>query len=404
MGDVKRNSESPRPGSTSALGRLNRQRVIQALQGSGGLTQAEISRSADLAPATVSKIVRELTQQGIVTVHSPDESRTRHYVTLARTAGIVAGADLGHRYLTVALADLNHTILGRFSERFEHELDAKPALERTRAAIDKLCAEAAESRTHLRHVGLGLPSPIDILTGQVGAMSILPGWVGINAAELASEVLGVPVSVDNDANLGALAESRHGAGQGTASFAYLKLGDGVGAGIVLEGKLFRGPRGTAGEIGHTTVDEYGKVCRCGNRGCLETLVNARAIVRALEDRFEVEPSIADVIRMARGGDPGCRRVLEDTGRLLGLATANLCNVINPDKIVIGGQLAQAEELITAPLREAIQRFGIPSAVRSVDVSVSALGPDLHVRGAIDLALDHVLDENGLRDLATASGT
>jgi predicted NBD/HSP70 family sugar kinase len=236
-------------------------------------------------------------------------------------------------------------------------------------------------------VGAGLPAPIDSRTRQLGAPSLLPGWVGLHIDDYLSEALGTPVVVENDANLGALAEHLWGAGRGLDSVAYLKLSEGVGAGLVLGGALFRGGlAGTAGEIGHTTVDEYGAVCRCGNRGCLETLVAARAVVRLLEPVLGPGLGIADVVDRARQGDAGCRRVLADTGRHVGVAVANLCNLLNPERVVIGGELAVAGELLLGPMREVVGRYGIPSAVATSEIVLGTLGADAHVLGAIALVL------------------
>jgi predicted NBD/HSP70 family sugar kinase len=169
--------------------------------------------------------------------------------------------------------------------------------------------------------------------------------------------------------------------------AYLKLSEGVGAGLILDGQLFHGGRaGTAGEIGHTTVDEYGAVCRCGNRGCLETLVAARAVTSLLEPVRGAELTIAEVVDRAEHGDAACRRVLGDTGRQTGVALANLCNLLNPERVVIGGELALAGELLLEPMRELVRRYAIPSAVATLDLVLGSLGPNAHVLGAVALAL------------------
>ena len=176
-------------------------------------------------------------------------------------------------------------------------------------------------------------------------------------------------------------------GRGYDNMAYLKLSEGVGAGLVLDGKLFHGGRaGTAGEIGHTTVDEYGAVCRCGNRGCLETLVAARAVTGLLEPVRGADLTITDVVERAERGDAACRRVLADTGRQTGVALANLCNLLNPERVVIGGELAIAGELLLAPMREIVGRYAIPSAVSTLDIVLGSLGPNAHVLGAVALAL------------------
>ena len=250
----------------------------------------------------------------------------------------------------------------------------------------ELLDEIGEQPAAIVGAGMGLPAPIDLRTGKVGAPSIMPGWVGVDAVRLASERLDIPVVVDNDANLGAVAELYWGAARGLSDIAYVKLSEGVGAGLVLGGQVVRGRDGTAGEIGHITTDEFGQVCRCGNRGCVETVVAARRVVELLEPMLGQELTIADVVRRAREGNNSCVRVLADTGRQAGIAIANLCNVFNPELILIGGELAVAGEFLLAPMREMVRRCGIPSATTDLPIILAELGPRASVMGAVAVAL------------------
>ena len=263
---------------------------------------------------------------------------------------------------------------------------ARQTLFRAAQLIDQVLSSAAIDQSEVIGVGLGLPAPIDSGTGKVGAPMILPGWQGVQAADLASDVLGRPVVVDNDANLGALAETLQGAAQGTRSVAYIKISGGVGAGLVMDGQIFRGPDGTAGEIGHASLDEYGALCRCGNRGCLETLVRTPVLLRLLEPTHGSDLSVARMVALAHDGDTACRRLIIDAGRQVGLAAANMCNLLNPERIVLGGELSQAADLLIEPMRDVISRHGIPSAARRVDIVPAALGSRSQVLGAVALAL------------------
>jgi predicted NBD/HSP70 family sugar kinase len=173
--------------------------------------------------------------------------------------------------------------------------------------------------------------------------------------------------------------------QGISTAVLIKASYGVGAGLIIGGELFRGSAGTAGEIGHITIDEDGPVCRCGNRGCLDTFVGSQAVLSAL--RASHGPlTLKDVIHRALEGDPGCRRVLEDSGRHIGVAVASVVNLINPEVVCLGGQVARVGELILEPMREAIERCAIPSAAASVEVVTSSLSTDdADVLGALALA-------------------
>ncbi len=385
---VEPNSRRPSPGSPTSLKEANQERLLEALRFAGTMTQAELARFTGLAPSTVSNIVRELTASGLLRV-SPTVShgRTAQAVRLSRGAGVLVAADFGHRHLTVAIADLAYEVLGL--ERIELDWNHRvhDGLAEVDRMVDALLASLGIGRELVVGAGMGLPAPIDVRTGQVGAPSQLPGWVGVDAAALAAERLGVPVRVDNDANLGALAEDRWGAGRGARNLAYLKLSDGVGAGLVIRGELYQGSVGTAGEIGHATMNEFGALCRCGNRGCLETMVATSALLAQLAPHHGDELSIADVVRLARSGDVACRRVLEDAGHHVGVAVANLCNVFNPDRIIVGGELAQAEELVTDAVRRAVHRQGIPSAAQAVELVTAELGARSQLLGALVIASD-----------------
>ena len=374
-----------RPGSQSALKTANQQRLLDLLLTNGELTQAEIARRSGLAPATVSNIVRELVDQGVL-VGTEMSRRRGRVVRLARSSGVAVGVDFGYRHITAAVADLSHTILATRRVALEVGYDARGAVKRARQLVDEVLDEAGTGWDDVVGVGAGLPSPIDSRTRKLGAPSLLPDWEGLDVDEFISRTVGRDVAVENDANLGALAEHSWGAGRGYDNMAYLKLSEGVGAGLILDGKLFHGGRaGTAGEIGHTTVDEYGAVCRCGNRGCLETLVAARSVVGLLEP-VRGDLSVAAVVERAEHGDAACRRVLADTGRQTGVALANLCNLLNPERVIIGGELALAGELLLEPMREIVRRYAIPSAVSTLDLVLGSLGPNAHVLGAVALAL------------------
>lgn len=360
---------------------------MRVLQTSGELTQAEIARRTGLAPATVSNLVRELTAAGMLEVADVENPGQRgRAVKLTRSAGLAVGIDFGHRHLTVAVADMAHEVLAEQRVELGTGHRAEDGVTRAGELLDAALAELQCDRGDVRAVGMGLPAPVETATHQVGGPSILPGWVGVDAAALASEQLAMPVYVDNDANLGVLAEHMWGAGRGTSELAYIKLSDGVGAGLVLDGRLYRGRAGTAGEIGHMTLDEFGPVCRCGNRGCLETLVASHVVVGLLESSRGPGLTIADIVAMAEAGDPACARVLADTGRNVGIAAASLCNLLNPERLLIGGELALAGELLLEPLRAALRRYAIPSAVRTLDVRIAALGARAQVLGAVALGL------------------
>lgn len=380
------------PGSQSSLHRANLERVVRAVRMAGSLTQAEIARSTGLSAATVSNIVRELREGGTVEVTPTSAGgRRARSVSLSGDAGIVIGVDFGHTHLRVAVGNLAHQVLAEESEPLDVDASSAYGFGRAEELVERLIEATGIGRQKVIGVGLGVPGPIDVVTGTLGSTSILPGWTGINPREEMAGRLGVPVYVDNDANLGALGELVWGSGRGVKDLAYIKVASGVGAGLVIDGQIYRGPGGTAGEIGHITLDESGPVCRCGNRGCLETFTAARYVLPLLRSSHGRDLTMERVVQLAREGDPGCRRVIADVGRHIGSGVANLCNLLNPSRVVLGGDLAEAGELVLAPIRESVSRYAIPSAARQLSVLPGALGGRAEVLGALALVLSEMGD-------------
>ncbi|BAG18328.1 ROK family protein [Streptomyces griseus] len=392
------------PGSQTSLHRANLERVVRAVRMAGSLTQAEIARSTGLSAATVSNIVRELKDGGTVEVTPTSAGgRRARSVSLSGDAGIVIGVDFGHTHLRVAVGNLAHQVLAEESEPLDVDASSAEGFDRAEVLVKRLIEATGIGPDKVIGIGLGVPGPIDVESGTLGSTSILPGWTGINPSEELSGRLGVPVYVDNDANLGALGELVWGSGRGVKDLAYIKVASGVGAGLVIDGTIYRGPGGTAGEIGHITLDESGPVCRCGNRGCLETFTAARYVLPLLQPSHGPGLTMERVVQLAREGDPGCRRVIGDVGRHIGSGVANLCNLLNPSRVVLGGSLAEAGELVLGPIRDSVSRYAIPSAARQLSVLPGALGGRAEVLGALALVLSEMGDSTLLEStLPTAT--
>ncbi|MFD9808536.1 ROK family protein [[Kitasatospora] papulosa] len=391
------------PGSQTSLHRANLERVVRAVRMAGSLTQAEIARSTGLSAATVSNIVRELKDGGTVEVTPTSAGgRRARSVSLSGDAGIVIGVDFGHTHLRVAVGNLAHQVLAEESEPLDVDASSAEGFGRAEQLVNRLIETTGISPEKVIGVGLGVPGPIDVESGTLGSTSILPGWTGINPSQELAGRLGVPVYVDNDANLGALGELVWGSGRGVRDLAYIKVASGVGAGLVIDGHIYRGPGGTAGEIGHITLDESGPVCRCGNRGCLETFTAARYVLPLLKPSHGSDLTMERMVQLAREGDPGCRRVIGDVGRHIGSGVANLCNLLNPSRVVLGGSLAEAGELVLAPIRDSVSRYAIPSAARQLSVLPGALGGRAEVLGALALVLSEMGDSTLLESTLPAA--
>jgi predicted NBD/HSP70 family sugar kinase len=379
-------------GSLRSLRELNRRRVVEELLARGVASRAEIARRTGLSRSTVSSLVNDLLETGLVSERvdaalsglPSQPGRPPVLIALDHSAGAAVGIDFGHSHLAVAVSDLAHSVLAEDWREMDVDHEAREGLDAAAGMVEEVLGGAGVDRSRVLGVGMGLPGPISNVTGTVGSTAILPGWVGVDAAAEMSERLGLPVQVDNDANLGALGEVVWGAGRGADEVAYIKAASGIGAGLVIGARLHHGATGTAGEIGHTAVREGGAICRCGNRGCLETLVSTTVIVQSLSSGRAEPLSIEQVIELAAAGDAPAQRVIGEAGRQIGVAVANLCNVFNPRRVIVGGDLSAAGELLLEPLNESVRRYAVPGA--EVDVVCGELGRRAELMGALALVL------------------
>ncbi|MFW6774124.1 ROK family protein [Nocardioides sp. CPCC 205120] len=379
----------PSPGSTSTLRTANQRRVLDVLRAAATpgdepvLTQADLARATGLAPATVSNIIRDLGAVGLVATE-PGSGRRGTVVRLAASAGLVAGVDFGHSHVAVALGDLTGRLVRERRQRLSPTHPYGEGLALATSLLDELLAEEGTDRSMLRSVTTGLPAPINQRV--VASAAILPGWVGVDALAVCEAAFGVPVCVENDANLGALAEHRLGVGRGRDSSVFVKISSGIGAGIVIDNRLFHGSGGAAGEIGHLTLDERGPVCRCGSRGCLEAYASVSSVLAMMDDQLP-GATLDDVVAAAHAGNLSAQRSLEDAGRHLGWGLASVVNLLNPAVIVVGGDIARAGDLLLESVRRELRRH-VLDAVATTPVELSELEERASLVGAVLLAAEN----------------
>jgi len=365
------------------------------LQNHGALTRAELVRRSGISRATVSGVVAALLEEGFIHEVPPPSGgrdgrvgRPSALLTLDPSSGAAVGIDVDHDCLRVVVADLSHTVLAEAERPLDIDHDADTAMALAADLMHLVVAEAALEPSQILGVGMALAGPLDRATGRPNPSSISPSWVGVDAAQEMRRHVGHIVHIDNDANLGALAESMWGAGRGASDAAYVKVDTGVGAALILGGQIYRGAVGTAGEIGHSTIAEDGPVCRCGNRGCLERFVGTPALLESLRGSHG-DLSVHDLLRLAAAGDSGCRRVIGDAGRLIGVQIANLCNLLNPRRVIIGGSLSAAGDILLDPIRASLDRCALPMAAATAEVVVGELGDRATVLGALSLVFRQV---------------
>jgi predicted NBD/HSP70 family sugar kinase len=386
---------SEAPGSLEALRHLNRARVLDALRRRGGASRVEIVRDTGLSRTTVSSLVSALLREGIVVERREEESalsdrsrgRPAIRLTLNPSAGGALGIDFGHADVRVGVADLASTLLA--DARRELDVDHHPA-EAMAAATElatMLLDRVGLARERVLGAGVAVSAPLHGISHRVASRSIFPGWVDVDVQGELEAHLGMPVVVGNDANLGALAESTFGAGRDVDDLLYVMLGVGVGAGLIIGGRIYEGANGTAGELGHVVATPDGMMCRCGNRGCLETVAGAQAITHALLHSHDRPLTIEEVLSLADAGDAAARRVLGDAGRMVGTAVAGLCSVLDPSLIIIGGDVAAAGEVLLEGIRESISRGTTPATGGSYRVIAGELGARAETLGAIALVMN-----------------
>ena len=379
-------------GSLSSLRQLNRLRIVDFLRVNGTASRAELSRRTGLSRSTVSTLVTDLQRRGIV-VEQPGQfagegqpGRPAALLQLDPSAGAAIGVDFDHDLVRVAVSDLSRIVLAEATVRFDVDHDAVGALDLAGDLVDQLLAEVGIGPDRVIGTGMALAGPIDHKRAALHKSTVLPGWVDIDAGVELERRVGTTVYVDNDANLGALAEVTLGAGRNARFAAYIQIGSGVGAGMVVDGRPYRGARGTAGEIGHVVVDPQGPLCRCGNRGCLETVASTGALVGLINASRGKQLTVQEMIEEALNGDAGCRRAITDAGQVVGRVVAGLVNLFSPEMVVIGGDLGEAGDLLLDPLREAVRRDALPAAAAELKVVAGELGERANLLGALALVL------------------
>ncbi|MFH1006534.1 MAG: ROK family protein [Candidatus Latescibacterota bacterium] len=307
------------------------------------------------------------------------------------------GVDLGGHSIKLAVVDETGKIRLREATPTYAGKGKDTSLAQIVRSVQALLAQARAVCDELVGIGIGAPGLIDVESGTVRVSPNFPGWVDVPLRKILEDVTELPARIGNDANMVAMGENAFGAGKEFQHFICATLGTGIGGAIVIDGKVVTGADGTAGEIGHTTVYPDGPLCNCGNHGCLERLVGIKYIVERALSKLErgsyesLLPRMVDgqldrltpklIAQAAEQGDLLAQDVFEETGTILGIAFANLVNILNPEAIVLGGGVSNAGELIFAPIRETIQRRAMSVPRATVQVVPATLGHDAGMIGA-----------------------
>lgn len=377
------------PGSLVALRQNNRRRVLEVIRSRGAVSRSEIARVTGLSTTTVANLAVELLEQTVIVERPRSRSaggggRPATILSPHPTAGGGLGIHLAHDHVRIGLTDLAGTVIAERVTELDVDHQPKPTLAyAARVGLD-LITSAGLALESIAGLGVAVSAPVPGATQALESGLILPDWRGIDVAGELSASTGLRVDVGNDANLGAIAEHRFGAARGVDDFVYVMLSDGVGAGLFLDGRLYTGATGGAGELGHVTVTPGGFICRCGNRGCLETLAGAHWLTSALAHTHGPATTVVDIVGAAEQGDPGARRVLADAGRAVASALTGICTVLDPALVVIGGKAGVAGGPLLDAIRDTLADGITPLRRNPIPVVPGELGEQAEMLGAIAL--------------------
>jgi glucokinase-like ROK family protein len=368
-------------------------------------TRGDLVALTGMARSTVAQRVEALIAQQLVYEAEEGPStggRPPRTFVFNQAAGVVLAADLGATHARIAMTDLAGDVLAEHAADLEIASGPEKVLAWLRGAFDQLLDESGRTRADVRGVGVGVPGPVEFVTGRPVNPPIMPGWDNHPVSDELGDHYDAPVLVDNDVNIMALGE-HWSAWPYAEHLLYVKVGTGIGCGIVAGGEIHRGAEGAAGDIGHIRVtSDESVVCRCGNVGCLEAVAGGRAIAGQLRELGADVESGRDVVAQVRAGNPEAVRLVREAGRTLGDVLASVVNFFNPAVIVMGGDVAEAHEQLLAGVREVVYQRSLPLATRHLRVVRSSLGDRAGVTGAAVMVIEHVLSPEAVdRALAAA---
>lgn len=362
-----------------------------------GISRAGLADKMGLTRAAVTVIIHDLISNGIIlSKESRSTSNGRPPVALEINPdqGYVGAVDMGARHLSIALGDFCARILEEVEIPFDVEQGPQECLQQADRLLGELLVKRGVSTTDLAAIGVGVPGPVIADKGMVMAPPIMPGWDRFPIRTKLESWWETTVTLNNDAELGALGEWACGAGRGEKNLAFIKVGSGIGAGLIINQQIYGGTTGSAGEIGHLTVDENGPLCACGNHGCLEAFAGGHAIASQarelvasgkrtlLSEKIPELISAYDVAEAARRGDLAAQEIIKRSGTFIGIAIAGLINLFNPSAVIIGGGVAQVGDLITGPIRQAVHERSLRASEHSVRITTAMLGRRSSLIGAL----------------------
>ncbi len=379
-------------------------RLLRLLRDEGPRSRAELGDVVRLSRSKVALELDRLAELGFVESGGPAASRGGRRSSIMRLASALrfAGIDIGATSIDVAVMNAELEVIGHLAQPFDVREGPTVVLEKALELLGKVRADGLASEIH--GAGIGVPGPVSFREGMPVVPPIMPGWDQFPVREVMSQELGCPVLVDNDVNIMALGELHAGLARAVDDFLLVKIGTGIGCGVVVGGNVYRGVSGSAGDIGHIRVDDDGPTCACGNTGCLEAWFGGSALARDaltaaragrssfLADRLDEAGTLTavDVGAAAAAGDPVALSMIRDGGRRVGQVLAGLVSFFNPGLLIIAGGVAGLGHVLLAEIRSVVYRRSLPLATGNLPIVRSELGDAAGVIGAARLISDHVL--------------
>lgn len=369
----------------------NRLLVLNYIRERNTIPRSDLAPYTGLSRTAIGNIVDELVKEGIVQQeeHRMGDDRRTTLLSFNATAGYVLGGTLGSQHLTVLLADLSGQPIQHLEIPFSISRGPEEGLPLLSKLFKVFVAQQQIAWEMVIGVSLGIVSPLALLPQKTILPASLSRWANVDIQQVLEDDLGVPVYLDNDGNMGALGESRYGAGRNEGNILYVKVGSSISGGLILNHEIYRGYAGIAGQIGHIPVDLHGHLCQCGRSGCLETVAGKNGILLEVQRFFPTLTTLPQVIEAARAGDAACAGALERAGRYLGFVLAGLVNTLNPSLIVLDGSTMQAGELILQALRAAIETHSLPASFAHTRVTLAECNGLAMPLGSVATILDAI---------------
>lgn len=382
--------------------------ILGELRKRDHVSRSEVSRITGWSKAKASQEIRSLVERGLLIEVGEGASqggRRPQLLKINPQLGYIVGIDIGATSLETALADVTGRIVQRCSEPADVRNPAQQVFGRCIDLVNQMCRTQNVPTDQILGIGVGVPGPVDFAHGVLVAPPLMPDWENFPIRNFFTEAFpSAFVVVDNDVNIMALGELVTGDGIGVDHFIYVKIGTGIGAGIISNGKIHRGSNGCAGDIGHICVDKQGPICRCGNRGCLEAMAAGPAITEKavqaaqngsspfLRQLMEANGGVLrpeDVNAACREGDEAALEIIRSSGQMIGDVLAALINFFNPSHIFVGGGIANFGNHLLVAIRRAVLRRSLPLATTHLSINFSRVSSSAGIIGAIALALEYL---------------